>query len=42
VLAALKDTKLEVEKHTTFYGSTEIGVRDPAGHFITFAQFGKQ
>jgi len=41
VMAALKDTKLEVEKHTTFYGSTEIGVRDPAGHFITFAQFGK-
>ena len=41
VMAALKGTKFEVEKHTTFYGSTEIGVRDPGGHFITFAQFAK-
>ena len=22
----------------TFYGATEIGVKDPAGHFLTFAQ----
>jgi len=41
ILAKLKGVKLEVEKHTTFYGSTEIAVRDPAGHFITFAQFAK-
>jgi uncharacterized glyoxalase superfamily protein PhnB len=39
ILAGLKGTKLEVEKHTTFYGATEIVVRDPGGHFITFAQF---
>ena len=39
ILAGLKGTKLEVEKHTTFYGATEIMVRDPGGHFITFAQF---
>ena len=39
VLAALKGVKREVEKHTTFYGATEIVVRDPGGHFITFAQF---
>jgi uncharacterized glyoxalase superfamily protein PhnB len=26
--------------HTTFYGSKEISVKDPAGHVITFAQFG--
>ena len=39
ILAALKGVKLEVEKHTTFYGATEIVVRDPGGHFITFAQF---
>ncbi len=25
---------------TTFYGATEIGVQDPAGHVVTFAQFG--
>jgi uncharacterized glyoxalase superfamily protein PhnB len=42
VMAALKGTRFEVEKHTTFYGSTEIGVRDPAGHFITFAEFPKK
>jgi len=40
ILADLKGVKLEVEKHTTFYGATEIVVRDPGGHFITFAQFG--
>ena len=41
ILAGLNGAKLEVEKHTTFYGATEIVVRDPGGHFITFAQFGK-
>ncbi len=39
VARSLKGTPLEVEKHTTFYGATEIGVRDPGGHFATFAQF---
>ncbi len=39
VIAALKSAPLEVGKHTTFYGATEIVVRDPGGHFITFAQF---
>ena len=42
ILAGLKGVKLEVEKHTTFYGATEIVVRDPGGHFITFAQFSGQ
>ena len=42
LMSALKGTKLEVEPHDTFYGSKEIVVRDPAGHFITFAQFVKQ
>jgi uncharacterized glyoxalase superfamily protein PhnB len=39
VLVALKGVKLQVEKHTTFYGATEAVVRDPGGHFVTFAQF---
>ena len=39
VFVALKGVKLEVEKHTTFYGATEAVVRDPGGHFVTFAQF---
>jgi|SRR5579863_2272358 uncharacterized glyoxalase superfamily protein PhnB len=42
VLSGLKGMSLEVEKHTTFYGATEIVVRDPGGHFITFAEFRKQ
>jgi len=24
----------------TFYGAKEIGVKDPAGHIMVFAQFG--
>jgi uncharacterized glyoxalase superfamily protein PhnB len=39
VLVALKGIKLEVKKHTTFYGAIEVVVRDPGGHFVTFAQF---
>jgi uncharacterized glyoxalase superfamily protein PhnB len=39
VLIELKGVKPEVEKHTTFYGAMEIVVRDPGGHFVTFAQF---
>ena len=42
IMSALKGTKLEVEPHDTFYGSKEIVVLDPGGHFITFAQFAKQ
>lgn len=42
VLSALQGTKLELEPHDTFYGSREIAVRDPGGHFITFAEFGKK
>jgi len=33
------DVPLEVAPHDTFYGAREAVVRDPAGHFITFAQF---
>ena len=27
-------------ERTTFYGSREIGYREPGGHFVTFAAFG--
>ena len=37
---ALASARVYMPERTTFYGSHEIGVRDPAGHFITFAQFG--
>jgi uncharacterized glyoxalase superfamily protein PhnB len=41
VLAAMKGAPIVVPVHQTFYGSTEFTVKDPAGHMITFAQFGK-
>jgi uncharacterized glyoxalase superfamily protein PhnB len=37
--AALQGADVYMPERTTFYGAREIGVRDPAGHFITFAQF---
>jgi uncharacterized glyoxalase superfamily protein PhnB len=39
VKAAVKRAEVYMPERQTFYGSTEIGVKDPAGHFITFAQF---
>lgn len=42
VLAAMKGAPMVADVHTTFYGATEFTVKDPAGHLITFAQFGKQ
>jgi uncharacterized glyoxalase superfamily protein PhnB len=38
VKAALKRAQVYLPERKTFYGATEIGVKDPAGHFITFAQ----
>jgi|SRR5579884_1635645 len=42
VLAAMQDAPKAAELHKTFYGATEFTVKDPAGHLITFAQFGKE
>ena len=36
---ALASADVYMPERTTFYGSREIGVRDPAGHFLTFAEF---
>jgi uncharacterized glyoxalase superfamily protein PhnB len=36
---AIKGADVYMAERTTFYGSKEIGIKDPAGHFITFAQF---
>lgn len=38
VKRALQGASMFLNERTTFYGATEIGVHDPAGHFITFAQ----
>jgi uncharacterized glyoxalase superfamily protein PhnB len=39
VLRAMQGAPIVVPAHKTFYGSTEFTVKDPAGHFITFAYF---
>jgi uncharacterized glyoxalase superfamily protein PhnB len=39
-VAAIKGAEVFMPVRTTFYGAKEIGVKDPGGHFITFAQFG--
>ena len=40
VIAALKGVPVVMPVRTTFYGAKEIGVKDPAGHVVTFAQYG--
>ena len=39
-ITAIKGAEVVVPVRTTFYGAKEIGVKDPAGHLITFAEFG--
>jgi uncharacterized glyoxalase superfamily protein PhnB len=39
VIEATKGAEVYLPVRTTFYGAKEVGVKDPAGHFITFAQF---
>lgn len=36
---ALASADVYMPERKTFYGSREIGVKDAAGHFITFAEF---
>ena len=36
---AMKGAPIVSPVHSTFYGSTEFTVNDPAGHVITFAHF---
>jgi uncharacterized glyoxalase superfamily protein PhnB len=40
VIAATKGAKVVMPERKTFYGAREIGVEDPAGHSLTFSQFG--
>ncbi|MFL5607317.1 MAG: VOC family protein, partial [Gemmatimonadaceae bacterium] len=37
---ALEGAPVVQPRHTTFYGSTEIYVREPGGNTVGFAQFG--
>lgn len=41
-ISAIQGTEVVMPVRTTFYGSKEIGIKDPAGHYVTFAQFGAQ
>jgi uncharacterized glyoxalase superfamily protein PhnB len=36
---ALKGFEVVMPRRETFYGSTEVGYREPGGHLVTFAQF---
>jgi uncharacterized glyoxalase superfamily protein PhnB len=38
-IAATKGSEVVMPVRETFYGSKEIGIKDPAGHFVTFAEF---
>ncbi len=38
VETALTGYPIEMPRRTTFYGMHEIGVREPGGHFVIFAQ----
>jgi uncharacterized glyoxalase superfamily protein PhnB len=40
IIGAIKGIDVVMPVRTTFYGAREIGIKDPAGHFITFAQLG--
>lgn len=37
---ALEGADIVFPRRTTFYGAQEIGVREPGGNAVTFAQFG--
>lgn len=38
VMTAMKGANLVLPLRTTFYGAREIGIKDPAGHMIVFAE----
>jgi len=38
VAARLGETEIVKARHETFYGSTEITVRSPGGHYVTLAE----
>jgi len=40
IIRAVEGAPVVVPVRTTFYGAKEIGVKDPGGHVVVFAQFG--
>jgi len=41
-IAATQSANVVLPLRTTFYGAKEIGVKDPAGHVVVFAEMGAQ
>lgn len=41
-VAAANGTNIVLPLRTTFYGAKEIGLKDPAGHVVVFAQMAAQ
>jgi len=41
-IQAVQGCEQVMPRRDTFYGSTEIAIRDPAGHYLTFAEFALQ
>ena len=39
-IAAARNANLVLPLRTTFYGAKEIGLKDPAGHVVVFAEMG--
>ena len=39
-LAAARDADMFMPVRSTFYGAREFGIKDPAGHYVIFAQQG--
>lgn len=42
VEAALEGAEVVLPRRTTFYGATEVGVLEPGGNVVTFAEFGRE
>ena len=42
VIAALKGSKVVVERHATFYKADEITYEEPGGNLVTFAKFTRE
>ena len=40
IVTAMNGAEVVMPVRTTFYGAKEIGVKEPGGHIVTFAQFG--
>ena len=36
----MKGANIVLPERTTFYGARELGVKDPAGHVVVFAEMG--